>query len=142
MKQPAELVEQVRRAFETGDADALGALVTPDAEIRNPFTTVHGAEGFAELARGFAAAFSERRIEVVDVVGSGTAAVAEIRVRARHTGAMSLPDGEAPPTGNEIGFEEAGVLRIRDGRIASWHSYYDAIALARQLGMVPAAASH
>ena len=67
--------------------------------------------------------------------------MAQIRVRARHTGAMALPDGEAPATGNEVVFEEAGVMRVRDGRIASWHSYYDALELGRQLGIVPTPAT-
>jgi ketosteroid isomerase-like protein len=136
----AELVEQVRQTFETGEVERFGALVAPGAEIRNPFTAVQGPEGFAELARDFTEAFSERRIEVLGVVDSGTTAVAQIRVRARHTGPLKLPDGEVPATGNDIEFEEAGVVRVRDGRIASWHSYYDTLALAHQLGIVTVAA--
>jgi hypothetical protein len=30
-------------------------------------------------------------------------------------------------------------VQVRDGRIASWHSYYDTLALARQLGIAPPA---
>ena len=67
-------------------------------------------------------------------------AIAEIRVRGRHTGPMLLPSGEATPSGNEIAYDETGVVRLREGRIASWHSYYDALALGRQLGIAPAVA--
>jgi limonene-1,2-epoxide hydrolase len=141
MRQPHELIEEVQRAFESGDFGRFPELVAPDAEIRNPFTTVHGPAEFAALGQGFTAAVSDRRIEVLDVVADGSAAIAQIRVTGRHTGAMPLPDGEAPPTGNAIAFEEAGVVRVRDGRIASWHSYYDGLELARQLGIATAAAT-
>jgi ketosteroid isomerase-like protein len=141
MRRPHELIEDVRRAFESGDFSRFPELVAADAEIRNPFTTVHGGAEFAALGRGFAAAISDRRIEVLDVVEDRSAAVARIRVTGRHTGAMPLPDGEAPPTGNPIAFEEAGVVRVRDGRIASWHSYYDTLELAHQLGIARATAT-
>jgi ketosteroid isomerase-like protein len=78
---------------------------------------------------------------VLDVVENGGAAIAQIRVTGRHTGALPLPDGEARATGNTIAFEEAGVMSMRDGRIASWHSYYDTLELARQLGLVPTTAT-
>ena len=138
MPKTRELIGNVQRAFESGDFDRFPELVAPDAEIRNPFTTVRGPHEFAALGAAFAAAVSERRIEVLDVVENGSAAIAEIRVTGRHTGAMPLPDGEAPATGNPISFREAGVVRVRDGRIASWHSYYDMLELAQQLGIAPA----
>jgi ketosteroid isomerase-like protein len=78
---------------------------------------------------------------VLDVVEGDAAAVAQIRVTGRHTGTLPLPDGEAPATGSPIAFEEAGVVRVRDGRIASWHSYYDSLELARQLGVAPTTAT-
>jgi ketosteroid isomerase-like protein len=126
MAEIRELIEGVRQAFETGDFTAFPALLTADAEIRNPFATVRGPEEFADLGRGFTAEHEDRRLEVSGVIESGDAAVAEVRVAARHVG------------GAEISFEEAGVVRVRDGRIASWHSYYDALDLGRQMG--PAAA--
>ena len=141
MRNARELIEEVRRAFESGDFGRFPELVAPDAEIRNPVITVQGPAEFAELGRGFAAAVSDRRIDVLDVVENGSAAIAQIRVTGRHTGALPLPDGDAPATDNPIAFEEAGVVRVRDGRIASWHSYYDMLELARQLGLAPTTAT-
>jgi ketosteroid isomerase-like protein len=121
MAEIRELIEGVRQAFETGDFTAFPALLTADAEVRNPFTTVRGPDEFADLGRGFTAEHEDRRLEVCRVIESGDAAVAEVRVAARHV------------SGAEISFEEAGVVRVRDGRIASWHSYYDALELGRQM---------
>jgi limonene-1,2-epoxide hydrolase len=137
MAQTRDLIEGVRQAFESGDFGRFPALVAPGAEIRNPFETVHGPAEFAELGGRFAAACSERRIEILRLVEAGDAAVAEIRVTARHTGPLPLADGEVPPTGNEIAFDEADVVRVQGGRIASWHAYYDGHAFARQVGLVP-----
>jgi ketosteroid isomerase-like protein len=139
MGQASELIEGIRRAFVRGSFETFPDVVAPDAEITNPFTTVHGPDGFAALAGGFTTACSDLRIEVLDVVEDGDVAVAELRVRARHTGPLVLPAGEAAPTGNEIAYDEAGVVRVRDGRIVSWRSYYDALALGAQLGLAPAA---
>jgi ketosteroid isomerase-like protein len=128
MAEIRELIEGVRQAFETGDFTAFPALLTPDAEIRNPFTTVRGPHEFAELGRRFTAEHGDRRLEVRRVIESGDVAVAEIRVAARHA------------RGADIVFEEAGVVRVRDGRIASWHSYYDALDLGLQMGAAAATA--
>jgi ketosteroid isomerase-like protein len=123
----SELVEGVRHAFISGDLSALPALVTDDAEIRNPFTTVRGGRGFAELARGFTTGYTDRAIEVRRLLEAGDTATAELHVTARHA-----------PSGRPIAFDELGVIRLEGGRIASWHSYYDAAALGRQIGEQPA----
>jgi ketosteroid isomerase-like protein len=117
------LVDRIRSAFLTGDTSAFADLVAPDAEIRNPFTTVHGPDGFAGLAHAFTSGFGERAIEYRCVLASGDAVAVEMHVSSRH---------EA--TGRPVAFDEIAILRIAGGRIASWHSYYDAAALARQIG--------
>jgi ketosteroid isomerase-like protein len=137
MAQTRELIEAVRGAFESGDFGRFPELVAPGAEVRSPFTTVQGPAAFAELGARFAAACSDRRLEILRLVEAGDAAVAEIRVTARHTGPLPVPDGEAPATGNAIAFDEADVVRVQGGRIASWHAYYDGLAFSRQVGLVP-----
>jgi hypothetical protein len=48
MRNARALIEEVRRAFESGDFGRFPELVAPDAEIRNPFATAHGPAEFAE----------------------------------------------------------------------------------------------
>jgi predicted ester cyclase len=57
-----------------------------------------------------------------------------------HTGTFATPAGEIPPTGNRVELDACDVVRIgSDGRITSWHSYFDQASMMAQLGAVPAA---
>lgn len=112
------LIDGIRHGFVTADVSAFPALVAEDAEIRSPLATASGPEGFAALANVFADLFTDREIEILAIVESGDAALVEQRVSARHLA-----------SGRRIVFDEAAVIRIRDGRIASWRAYYDAAAL-------------
>jgi ketosteroid isomerase-like protein len=131
------VVERFRDAFEAGRLDEVEQLLDPDAEVRNPFATMRGPAEFRAMAEAFTSAFSERRFEIVDAVERGNAIGVEIHVTGRHTGTFALPGAEILPTGEVVAFSEAAIIRVSDGRIASWHSYYDQLALMAQLGLVP-----
>ena len=47
---------------------------------------------------------------------------------------MPTPDGQIPPTGNTVSFPFSCFFRVRDSRCASYHIYYDNMALMAQLG--------
>jgi len=47
---------------------------------------------------------------------------------------LPSPDGgEIAPTGKVAEYGGVSVLRLRDGKIASWRDYYDSADLTRQL---------
>jgi predicted ester cyclase len=46
-----------------------------------------------------------------------------------------------PPTGNDVSVEAISIMRIADGRIAETWTTWEALALAQQIGAVPAPAS-
>jgi ketosteroid isomerase-like protein len=131
------VVDRFRDAFEAGRLDELEELLDPDSEVRNPFATMRGPAEFRAMAEAFTSAFTERSFEILDAVESGDALGVEIHVSGRHTGTFSLPDAEIPPTDERISFSEASIVRISNGRITSWHSYYDQLALMAQLGLMP-----
>jgi predicted ester cyclase len=58
-----------------------------------------------------------------------------------HTGSFRLPDGsELPPTGKRVEIRGMEVVRLRDGKIVLNSLYYDTMAVAVQLGLVPESA--
>ena len=134
------VVDQMIAAFEAADLDAVGALLTDDAQVRNPFATMD-REGFVAFMGAFCQAMSDRRIEVLDAVERAPVVAVELRVRTRHTGTLVMPTGEAPATGRELCFAEVGFVRLRGERIESWHSYYDALDVLGQLGLAPVSAA-
>ena len=59
-----------------------------------------------------------------------------------HTGPLVMPDGtEVPPTGKRIEFKGMELVQLRDGKVVVQHSYWDNMAFAGQLGVLPEAAT-
>ena len=53
-----------------------------------------------------------------------------------------LPEGtELPPTGKRVEMKGMELVRVRDGKIVVDNLYYDNLAVAAQLGLVPQGAS-
>ena len=55
-----------------------------------------------------------------------------------HTGPLVLPDGtELPPTGKRVEVKGMELVRVRDGKVVVDNLYYDNLAVAAQLGLLP-----
>jgi ketosteroid isomerase-like protein len=48
----------------------------------------------------------------------------------------STPDGDIAPTGASVELRFADVSQVKDGKIASYHTYYDQLGLMTQLGLM------
>ena len=58
----------------------------------------------------------------------------------RNTGRFDDPDGtELPPTGKRVEIAGMELVQVRDGKVVVNTLYYDNLAVAAQLGVVPAA---
>ena len=61
---------------------------------------------------------------------------------ATNTGPVPLPDGtEVPPNGKRVEFKGMSLVPMRGGKIAAHHMYFDNMALAGQLGLMPGGAT-
>jgi ketosteroid isomerase-like protein len=119
-----------------GVAEA-AALMDPGIEFRMGPERVSGPEEFAPFLQGYLTAFSDFRHEVLDFVESGDTVALELVVRCTHTGPLHMRQGELPATGREVVWDSTDYVKIRDGRIASWHVYTDGVAFLAKLGLVP-----
>ena len=55
-----------------------------------------------------------------------------------HTGPVTMPDGtEIPPTGRRVEVQGMELVRVRDGKVVADNLYYDNLAVAAQLGLLP-----
>jgi ketosteroid isomerase-like protein len=54
-----------------------------------------------------------------------------------HTGTFRTAQGDIPATGRPVVIESVDVITLRDGKIASWHTYFDQMAFLAQLGLPP-----
>jgi ketosteroid isomerase-like protein len=115
-------------------------LTQPDAVTVNVPTGQEftGPEGTKAYLGTWAAAFPDSTCEVLNVVAAEDGGVVEFIGRGTHTGPLAGPAGTIPPTGRRIEFRLCDVWKVRDGKYAGNHCYYDALGLLAQLGVIPA----
>jgi Predicted ester cyclase len=141
MGQALEVVERWWKAVEAGDFDSIDAYTTPDCEITMP--------GMGRIDRdtmrtvvlpAYKTGFPDMHHETIDSVEAGDRVVVRLRVTMTHTGPFITPQGEVPPTGRTVVLDSADVVTVVDGRINSWHTYFDQMSMLGQLGLLPAPA--
>lgn len=138
MGQAADLHRKFFTAFEQGDLAALADLAHADVECSMPGGLVlDGLDQVTEMLRGYVAAFPNQKHTVVSVVEDADGAAVELRWEGTHEGTFVTPMGELPPTGNNIVIQSTDVVRVRDGKIASWHGYYDPTPMFIGIGAIP-----
>ena len=133
-----EIVDQVWAAMESGDLDAFEALTHPDEfEFRGVGNHLTSGAEMREFLEAWRTGFPDIRHEVRDYVESGDTVALELRVTGTHTGPLRGPQGEIPPTGRTVVWETADYVKVRDGKVVSWHVYDDQLAFMVQLGLMP-----
>ena len=97
-----------------------------------------GPEAGLAVARMFATAFPDGRIDVVNIKESGDTVLVEFIGRGTHKGDMM---GIAP-TGRSVTIPVCDVLEVRDGKIYREREYIDMAHVLTQLGVtrIPLAA--
>ena len=128
--------------YNAGDVESLANLYIEDATRVTPSGTFKGRAAIREALSRDKAAFPDRTMTVDVLVEQGDTIAAEWTVAGTHTGPLVMPDStELPPTGKRIELKGMELVQIRDGKAAVHHQYWDNMALAGQLGVLPEAAT-
>jgi steroid delta-isomerase-like uncharacterized protein len=138
MGQARQIVDQWWSMFEAGRLDETAQVCRPDVEVILPGgLRQHGPAEVIPVLAAFREAFPDIRHEVVDVVEAGDKIAIELKVIGTHTGVFITPQGDVPPTGRTVVWESVDFITLRDGLIATWHTYFDQMAFMAQLGLLP-----
>ena len=131
-----ELASRFYEAFDSGDIDGVLAVFAEDLETIDPgMGTVHGHGPFREYIETLKRAVPDARAVIDDMYDAGDVVVVEGRFAGSFTGPLASPDGDIEPTGATVDLRFADVSRARDGKIVSYHTYYDQLGLLTQLGV-------
>jgi steroid delta-isomerase-like uncharacterized protein len=123
--------------FNEGSIEAALAAFADDLETTDPgMGAVHGLGPFREYLETFKRAMPDARAIVEQMYEAGDRVVVEGRFVGTHTGPLASPDGDIEPTGNSVDLRFADVSRVHEGKIASYHTYYDQLGLLTQLGLM------
>jgi steroid delta-isomerase-like uncharacterized protein len=137
-----DLLDRYVERYNAGDLDAVMDLYADDAVQNMPDGSFEGRDAVrARLAQELTA-FSEVEHTVRSFVEQGDAFCDEWTFAGTHTAPVLLPDGtELPPTGKRVTIDGMELVLVRDGKVVLNTLYYDNLAVAVQLGVVPAAAT-
>jgi steroid delta-isomerase-like uncharacterized protein len=133
-----EVARRYDDAFNTHDVEARKANQTPDIEVVMPGgMTLSGPEQVAAVVGIFWEALPDGQISYENQFGAGDTVVTQGALTGTHSGTFRSPQGDIPATGNRIQLRYANVRRIRDGKVASEHLYFDQLEFLQQLGALP-----
>ena len=133
-----EITDRIWSTFEAGDFDGMMALAHPDGfEFKGVGAEITDIAEFRAFMEAYREGFPDLRHEVRDYVESGDTIALELYVRGTHTGTLRGPQGEIPATGKPVVFVSCDYVKVRDGKVTSWHAYTDMMAFMIQLGLMP-----
>jgi steroid delta-isomerase-like uncharacterized protein len=138
MNDAKQLADRFWQALESNRLDEMAKLVDPDCHFKMPGAEMRGFEAMKPLLAAYIGAFPDMRHHVKHWVASGDAVAVELEVTGTHTGPMPTPKGLVPATGRKVVWESCDYIRVKDGRIISWHGYYDSVPFLAALGLLPA----
>lgn len=120
-----------------GDRDALVRLYASDAVAETSDAgRLEGREAIVDYLVTFKPAFPELSWEPVSQHEIGDTAIDEGYFVGTHTGVLSSPDGDMPPTGRSLRMRECDLVTVSDGVAVSHRFYYDQLAFMSQLGLM------
>ncbi|HEX4195949.1 MAG TPA: ester cyclase [Caulobacteraceae bacterium] len=83
----------------------------------------------------YAAAFPDIHRQLDHFYFYDNVVIVELSLNGTHSGPLSTPKGAIPPTGKQIHAPCCDVLRIVDGKVASFHCYLAVTVIFAQLGL-------
>jgi steroid delta-isomerase-like uncharacterized protein len=134
----SELADLVRRNFdaiESSDWDGVAANFDPSCDFSAPGYSARGGEAAAAWMRPFVEAFPDIKHRVIDPLESDGRIAFELEITGTHTAPLVSPQGEVPPTGQQIRLAAANLWTVDGGKIASYHIYFDQMSFMGQLGL-------
>jgi steroid delta-isomerase-like uncharacterized protein len=95
---------------------------------------VVGIDAFKKHYDNFLTGFSEISFTVTDIFGKDDKIVKHWNFKGKHTGDFF---GIAP-TGKDVNISGVTLVKMKDGKIAQEHDFYDNMEFMQQLGVIPA----
>lgn len=133
-----QLLDVYVARYNAGDLDGVIDLYGEDAIQNMPDGTFVGRSAIRDRLAQELNAFSDVEHTVRSFVEQGDAFCDEWTFAGTHTTPLSLPDGrELAPTGMRIEIRGMEYCLMRDGKLVVNTLYYDNVAVAAQLGLLP-----
>ena len=132
------LYERYIELYNAGDLDGVMDLYAEDSVQLMPDGFFEGRSAIKDRLAVELNAFSDIAYRYDSYVEEDDAFADEWVFVGTHTGPFVLPDGsELPATGKRVEIRGMEYVKVRDGKIVVDNLYYDNLAIAAQLGLLP-----
>ena len=120
-------IETFQRGWHKKDSNLIREAITDDMVYVDPFGRYEGADQMLKYC-----ASSFRRFRDIDLEFTRSACTGEL---VGLEWSMGLTGDVKGIEGKRVELVGAGMLELRDGKIRSWHDYWDSVQMAKQLGI-------
>jgi predicted ester cyclase len=129
-----EVVRAVEGLWDSGKVDELGQHFAPDFKADSGIPMLPPGLDGAKIAHSMTEQFlPDRKVEIVDIFGSGDKVCVRERVTLTNTNGVPWLGAEA--NGAKCDFQWIGVYQLRDGKIVGHWASIDGFAFLTQLGV-------
>jgi predicted ester cyclase len=124
--------------FNDHDEGAIRALYAENAIFEAPGDVhVESAGPCTEYVMVWQRAFPDAKLTVDNELVAGDTAVHEFTFDGTHTDVLASPAGDIPATNRRVTGRGTEIIRVADGKIVSFHLYFDQVQVLTQLGLMP-----
>jgi steroid delta-isomerase-like uncharacterized protein len=125
MQSPQQLMDRWWAALASRDLDGVLDAFGADCHFVLPGMKFHGAEQMKPYVENYLRALPDFATEILESVASEEAIAFELRSTGTQTAPLATPDGEVPATGARVTFESCLYVKAKQGKITSFHTYFD-----------------
>jgi len=135
--------EEFFAAMNARDIDGMTAMISPHADVRTPLGNLTGPQEYPEWIEMHFQALLDFTHEIRGIAVESEAdqtLAFELHATGTHTGKLTLPSGDVPPTGRRVDVPAADFWRFSDGLIVEYRLYFNLVDFLGQLGLAGDAA--
>jgi limonene-1,2-epoxide hydrolase/heme-degrading monooxygenase HmoA len=131
------LIERDIELWNAGDREGwLAGLDLHRLNIQAPGgIRLTGREAAETMWSTYHDAFPDNQLQIAAIHADDRGGVHEGRATGTHTGTLRGPAGEIAPTNRKAEIDFSGVYEFEEGKITSFHLYFDQAEMLRQLGI-------
>jgi steroid delta-isomerase-like uncharacterized protein len=122
----------IEEAWNRGNLAVIDECMTEDCRHEGPMDRFEGRQGARDNVMKYRNAFPDCQLRIDELLSSGDRVVMRFTWSGTNGGSL---EGMAP-TNRAVKGGGISIMTMRDGRIASEYSQWDALSLLQQLGVV------
>jgi hypothetical protein len=134
-----DLMDTYYRTLDTEGLGAASAYWGVNCEFAAPGARGRGAEFISGYIQTFYDASPDLNHRVTTSVEAGNTIALEVTAEGTNSRPLRLPTGEVPPAHKAWRVPVSVVIRLHEGRFASYHVYFDMMEFLGQLEVTPIA---